>query len=124
MFEEVLTTPLQNAVVISSLLKTDWDELEKRAGNTAKNTVISSDFLVWKICEKTQFPNRKSGEIGKQEIRWNYGIFRSETNREKQNETWIKEFITGENSIKFNPAFLYTLKTSENLKVFSCFQGV
>ena len=93
MFEEVLTTPLQNAVVISSLLKTDWDELEKRAGNTAKNTVISSDFLVWKICEKAQFPNKKSGEIGKQEIRWNYGIFRSETNREKQMKLELKNLL-------------------------------
>ena len=37
--------------------------------HTAKNTVISSDFLVWKFCGKTQFPH--------QEIMWNCGIFRS-----------------------------------------------
>ena len=35
---------------------------------TAKNTVISPDFLVWKFCGKAQFPHHK--------IRSNYGIFR------------------------------------------------
>ena len=38
---------------------------------TAKNTVILPDFLVWKFCGKAQLPH--------QEIRWNYGIFRSGT---------------------------------------------
>ena len=33
--------------------------------NTAKNTVISPNFLVWKFCGNAQFPH--------QEIRWNYG---------------------------------------------------
>ena len=38
---------------------------------TAKNTVISSDFLVEKLCPSAKFPHQK--------IRWNYGIFRSVT---------------------------------------------
>ena len=38
--------------------------------STAKNTVISPDFLVRKLCLSTKFPH--------QEIRWNYSIFRSE----------------------------------------------
>ena len=42
--------------------------------NTAKSTVISPNFLVWKYCGKAQFPH--------QEISWNYGIFRSESNAE------------------------------------------
>ena len=37
---------------------------------TAKNTVISPDFLVWKFCGKAQFPH--------QEIRRNYGSFHSD----------------------------------------------
>ena len=28
-----------------------------KASSTEKNTVISSDFLVWKFCGKTQFPH-------------------------------------------------------------------
>ena len=36
---------------------------------TAKNTVISPNFLVWKFCGKAQFSH--------QEITWNYGILRS-----------------------------------------------
>ena len=39
--------------------------------HTAKNTVILPNFLVWKFCEKAQFPY--------QEIRRNYGIFRRGT---------------------------------------------
>ena len=30
---------------------------------TAKNTVISPDFLVWKLCLPTKFHIKKSGEI-------------------------------------------------------------
>ena len=29
----------------------------KRSGNTAWNTVISPNFLLWKVCGKTQFPH-------------------------------------------------------------------
>ena len=36
---------------------------------TAKNTVNSPDFLVWKFCGDAQFPY--------QETRWNYGILGS-----------------------------------------------
>ena len=36
--------------------------------DTAKNTVISLDFLVWKLCLSAKLPH--------QEIKWNYGIFR------------------------------------------------
>ena len=32
-------------------------EIRKRAHNTAKNTVISPDSLVWKFCGKGQFPH-------------------------------------------------------------------
>ena len=37
---------------------------------TAWNTLISPNFLVWKLCLSTKFPY--------QEIRWNYGILRIE----------------------------------------------
>ena len=55
--------------------------------NTAKNTVITPDFLVWKLCGKAQFPHSfrrfahnyaklcLSAKFPHQEIRWNYGIF-------------------------------------------------
>ena len=57
---------------------------------TAKNTVTSPDFLVWKFCRKTQFPHSfgrfarnyaemcLSAKFPHQEIRWNCSIFRSE----------------------------------------------
>ena len=57
---------------------------------TAKNSVILPDFLMWKFCGKAHFPIvsgdspdtvRKlplSEKFPHQEIRWNYGIFRSE----------------------------------------------
>ena len=50
--------------------------------NTAKNTVISPDFLVWKICGKGDSSEtmRKlclSAKLPHQKIRWNYVIFRS-----------------------------------------------
>ena len=41
----------------------------KTEENTAKNTVTSSNFLVWKLCVFKKFPH--------QEIRWIYGIFHS-----------------------------------------------
>ena len=53
---------------------------------TAKNTVISPNFLVSKFCGKAQFPHsfpetvRKlslSTKFSHQDIRWNYGIFHS-----------------------------------------------
>ena len=52
--------------------------------NTAKNTVFSSNFLVWKFCGKAQLPHsfrRFAVPFHKisahQEIRGKYGIFRS-----------------------------------------------
>ena len=57
--------------------------------NTAKNTVISPNFLVWKFCGKVQFLNHfgrfsrnyaetvPSHKIPHQEIRWNYAFFAS-----------------------------------------------
>ena len=33
------------------------DSKPNAAINTAKNTVISIDFLVWKVCGKPQFPH-------------------------------------------------------------------
>ena len=50
---------------------------------TAKNTVISPNFLVWKLCLSTKFLH--------QEIRWNYGIFHSASFREavKKNPTSV-----------------------------------
>ena len=44
------------------------------ASITGKNTVISPNFLVWKLCLSAKFPH--------QEIRWNYGIFTSEYSHE------------------------------------------
>ena len=38
--------------------------------NTAKSTVNSTNFLMWKYCWKVQLPH--------QEIRWNFGILSSE----------------------------------------------
>ena len=43
--------------------------------STAKNTVISPDFLVWKLCLSAKLPH--------QEIRWNYDIFRSVSNKKR-----------------------------------------
>ena len=57
--------------------------------STAKNTVISPNFLVWNICGKAQFPHsfgriaetmRKlclSTKFPHQEMKWSYGIFSS-----------------------------------------------
>ena len=55
--------------------------------NTAEGTAISSNFLVWKFCEKAQFLHRATPEtmrklclsikIPHQEIRCNYDILRS-----------------------------------------------
>ena len=46
--------------------------------STEKNTVISSNFMVWKFCGKAQIPH-SFGRIAQNygDIRWNYGIFRS-----------------------------------------------
>ena len=51
---------------------------------TAKNTVISPNFLVWKFCGKVQFlqsfvlcGNCLFTKFPQQETRWNYCIFRS-----------------------------------------------
>ena len=42
-------------------LSENLTEIETRERNKvhfiAKNTAISPDFLVWKFCEKTQFPH-------------------------------------------------------------------
>ena len=55
--------------------------------NTARNTVISSKFLVWKFCgkyKKIQFPSKTMRNctfpqnFHSREIRWNYDIFCSE----------------------------------------------
>ena len=50
---------------------------------TAKNTVISPNFLVWKfirkLCLSTKFPHQK--------IRWNYGIFRGKPLANMEKET-------------------------------------
>ena len=55
--------------------------------STAKNTVISPNFLVWKFCGKEQFPHSfgqfarnytelfLSTKFPHQQIKWNYGIF-------------------------------------------------
>ena len=50
---------------------------------TAKNTVISPDFLVWKFSAEKLWPEtmrklRLSSKFPHQEIRWNYRIFRSD----------------------------------------------
>ena len=55
---------------------------------TAKNSIISPNFLVWQFCGKAQFPqsfgrpklcaNCLSTKLPHQEIRWNYAIFRSD----------------------------------------------
>ena len=56
---------------------------------SAKNTVISRNFLVWKFCGKAQFPHSFKRlarnyvetvpfhKISHQEITWNYSILRS-----------------------------------------------
>ena len=41
-----------NSVLLHNILIA-W----KRAKSTAKNIVISPNFLVWKFCEKAQFPH-------------------------------------------------------------------
>ena len=60
-----------------------------RETSTAKNTVISPNFLVWNICGKAHFPHsfgriaetmRKlclSTKFPHQEMKWSYGIFSS-----------------------------------------------
>ena len=53
-----------------------------KVSSTAKNTVISPDFLVWEFCRQAQFLHRMrklclSAKFPHQEIRWNYDIFRS-----------------------------------------------
>ena len=72
---------VQFTLIISKNLY--WDA---QGVNTAKNTVILPDFLVWKFCRKAQFPqpirpklcgNCLSAKFPHEEIRWNYGIFRS-----------------------------------------------
>ena len=55
------------------------------ACHTAKNTVISPNFLVWKFCGKAQFRESPetmqkqclSTKFPHQNIRWNYSILRS-----------------------------------------------
>ena len=76
-----------------SFRKLNWIKMLLVELDTAKNTVISPDFLVWKFCGKVQFPycfgrfarNYKtirkrclSAKYPHQKIRWNCGIFRSE----------------------------------------------
>ena len=63
--------------------------------------MISPNFLVWKFCEKAQFPHsfgrarkimRKlclSTKFPHQEIRWNHGILRSA----KHKRSWSNNFI-------------------------------
>ena len=46
------TTPYSCATDIPSVAL----ELQASASNTAKNTVISRNFLVWKFCGKKQCP--------------------------------------------------------------------
>ena len=67
--------------------------------NTAYNTVISPNYMVFKFCGKAQFPSettRKlslSTKFSHREIRWNSGILRS--------ENW-KEIIIFSEIIKFH----------------------
>ena len=54
----------------------------KITANTAENTLISPDFLetMRKLCLSTKFPHK--------EMRWNYGIFHSETQLSQQKTDW------------------------------------
>ena len=47
-----------------SVVDCDWVESLKEEINTAKNTVISPNFLVWKFSGKAQFP-RSSGRFAR-----------------------------------------------------------
>ena len=42
--------------MVANSMLTIWDT-KSTASNTAKNIVISPDFLVWKFCGKAQFPH-------------------------------------------------------------------
>ena len=59
---------------------------------TAKNTVILPNFLLWKFCVKAQFPH-SFGLIFNQEIRWVYGILRSERNWDDANKKFFRWLI-------------------------------
>ena len=61
---------------------------------TAKNTVILPNFLLWKCCVKAQFPH-SFGLIFNQEIRWVYGILRSERNWDDTNKK-ISRWLIGD----------------------------
>ena len=61
------------SLTLTSMMKHAYTPL-----STAKNIVISPDFLVWKFCGKARFPQRKlylSATYSHQEISRNYGIF-------------------------------------------------
>ena len=67
--DHMVTVKFENIFTLSiiSLYSINHIVLFKTDISTAKNTVISPDFLVWKLCLFAKFPQ--------QEIRWNYGIF-------------------------------------------------
>ena len=52
--------------------------------DTAKNTVISPEFLVWKFCGKAMRRLCRSGKFPHQEIKWNCVIFCSDRDNVKQ----------------------------------------
>ena len=64
---------------------TVYEGLLRKSPNafTAKNTVISPDFLVWKFCGKAQFPHMRklclSAKYPHHEISWNYDVFCSDS---------------------------------------------
>ena len=73
--------------------------------NTAKNIVISPDFLVWKFWERHSF-RIVSGESSEtmwklclstkfphHEIKWNYGIFRSVSSIDKNHVTLLSSLL-------------------------------
>ena len=78
---------------------------------TAKNTVISPDFLMWKFCGKVEFLH-SFGRIAR-----NYAetvLFSKISTPGSQVK--LRYFLQ---SFGPNALFLYHLKTSENRKVFS-----
>ena len=48
----------KRCALISNLIKVDTQRSKLTLPDTASNTVISSNFLVWKLVRKAQFPNR------------------------------------------------------------------
>ena len=99
---------------IFKLMSSFVNDTLRKISVTAKNTVISPNLLVWKFCGKVQFPlsfrrfARNSEELclstkfSHQEIRWNYGIFRSDRYgykyNGKQSENNGEEGVDGEES--------------------------